>query len=224
MTKPHKLLIVGAGSFAEVVYDYFTEESEFEVVGFAVESEYLSDETLFDLPIVSLDAATSRFPPEDHAVFVAITYNEMNRLRTRLVKEASRRGYTLASFVSKEAKIAKSARIGEHCFILEGSIVQPFVSIKDNVILWSRTHIGHHSTIEENCFLAHAVISGFCTIGRNSFLGGNAMIANNIKVSEDNWVGPGVVISKDTAPGELYGPPKQKPAKVSSLRYFRVKD
>jgi sugar O-acyltransferase (sialic acid O-acetyltransferase NeuD family) len=222
--QPKKLLIFGAGSFAEVVYEYFTEESDFEIVGFAVEAEYLDEETLFELPVVTLDAAPSIFRPKEHSVFVAITYNDMNRLRTRLVAEAENLGYSLASFISPEAKIAKSAELGKHCFILEGSILQPFTTLADNVILWSRTHIGHHSTVEENCFLAHAVISGFCTIGRNSFLGGNATIANNITVAEDNWIGPGVVISKDTVPGELYGPPKTQPAKVGTLRYFRVKD
>ena len=36
MNSTNKLLIVGDGAFAEVAYEYFTEDSEYEVVGFAV--------------------------------------------------------------------------------------------------------------------------------------------------------------------------------------------
>lgn len=38
-----KLLIIGAGETASIAYDYFTNDSEYEVVGFAVEKKYYSD-------------------------------------------------------------------------------------------------------------------------------------------------------------------------------------
>ena len=46
----------------------------------------------------------------------------------------------------------------------------------------------------------------------------------NVTVAQDCWVGPGVVISKDTAPGELYRSPEPVIAKVSAPRFFRVKE
>jgi sugar O-acyltransferase (sialic acid O-acetyltransferase NeuD family) len=225
MAKTEKLLVIGDGAFAEVAYEYFTEDSKYEVVGFAVESEFRTKDYLFDLPVVHLDEASSRFPPKDHSAFVAITYNDLNRLRARLVEAVRELNYPLASFISSNAQVSKSVQISEHCFIFENNVVQPQAAIKDNVIIWSGNHIGHHSTIEKNCFISsHAVISGFCHIGENSFLGVNSTIANNIKVADDNWIGPGVVITQDTQAGELYSLPKATPAKVSSLRFFRVKE
>ena len=44
MGKTRKLVIVGAGEFAEITYEYFTFDSEYEVVAFAVEKEYKKKE------------------------------------------------------------------------------------------------------------------------------------------------------------------------------------
>jgi sugar O-acyltransferase (sialic acid O-acetyltransferase NeuD family) len=225
MNSTNKLLIVGDGAFAEVAYEYFTEDSEYEVVGFAVEEEYLTKDHLFGLPIVALEKLSSNFSPRDHAAFVAITYNNLNRLRTRLVRTVQEMKYELASFISSHAQVAKSARVSEHCFIFENNVIQPGVTVSENVIIWSGNHIGHHSAIGENCFISsHAVVSGFCIIGQNCFLGVNSSIANNVQIGDDNWIGPGVVITQDTAAGEIYTLPKAIPAKVSSLRFFRVKE
>ena len=39
MNKSKKLVIVGAGEFAEIVYEYFMLDSPYEVVGFVVEEK-----------------------------------------------------------------------------------------------------------------------------------------------------------------------------------------
>lgn len=43
LLKNRQLLIIGAGETAAIVYDYFTNDSEYEVAGFAVEKKYYSD-------------------------------------------------------------------------------------------------------------------------------------------------------------------------------------
>lgn len=40
-------MIVGSGEFAEIAYEYFTYDSEYEVVGFAVEKEFFNKKELF---------------------------------------------------------------------------------------------------------------------------------------------------------------------------------
>ena len=41
MDKKHKLLIIGDSAFAEIAYEYFTYDSEYQVVAFSVEEAYL---------------------------------------------------------------------------------------------------------------------------------------------------------------------------------------
>jgi sugar O-acyltransferase (sialic acid O-acetyltransferase NeuD family) len=223
--KTAKLVIIGDSAFAEVAYEYFQFDSAYEVVGFAVERAFLKTEQLCGLPVIALEDIEARFPPAGHAAFAAVVYTQLNRLRARLAAMAKAKGYKLASYVSPKAFVWRNVKIGEHCFIFENNVIQPFVEIADNVVLWSGNHIGHHSKVQSNAFISsHVVISGFCVIGENSFIGVNTAVANNITIAKDNWIGPGVVISKNTNPGELYRSPDATVAGVSALRFFKVKE
>lgn len=224
MMKEGDLVLVGDGGFAEIAHEYFEAFSRFRVVAFAVERPFLRREALRGLPVVPLDELPARYPAATHHVHVAVVYTQLNRLRARLVRLAEGMGYPLASFVSPAAFVAPSARIGRHCFIFENNVVQSFTTIGDNVILWSGNHVGHHSTIGDNVFVSsHVVISGFCEVGANSFLGVNVAIGDNLRVAADNWVGQGVVLSRDTEPGQMFRPPEQVAAKVGARRFFRIR-
>jgi sugar O-acyltransferase (sialic acid O-acetyltransferase NeuD family) len=218
-----KILLVGTGSFAEVAFEYFEGEAETTVAGFLVESAYRDRTEFCDVPVIDFENAEASFPPDEHEIFVALVYNELNRSRTRLLSQAKGKGYRAASFISKHAFISKSATLGEHCFVFEGNVIQPQVSIGDNVVLWSGNHIGHHTRIENNVFVSsHVVISGHCTIGENCFLGVNSAITNDTVVGADCWIGPGVTIPSDVPAGSMYSAPKPTPSKVSTHRFFKL--
>jgi sugar O-acyltransferase (sialic acid O-acetyltransferase NeuD family) len=223
--KERKLIIVGDSAFAEIAHEYFAGTSRYEPVAFAVEKAFLKRDALLGIPVVPFEGLAERFSPQTHDVYVAIVYTQLNRLRTRLAHAAKTAGYGLASYVSPHAFVWPNVRIGEHCFIFENNVVQPFVTLGDNIVLWSGNHIGHHSHVRDNVFISsHVVVSGFCEIGANSFLGVNVAISNNISVAKDCWVGPGVVLVKDTNEGELYKSPSSEVAKISAPRFFRVKE
>ncbi len=167
-----KLVIVGDSAFAEVACVLFESDSSYRVVAFAVERQYLKSDSLLDRPVVALDDLTRLYATESHDAFVAITYTQVNRLRSRLVDEVQRQGYRLASYVSSRTFVAPTAVLGKHCFIFEGNNIQPFAKLGDDVILWSGNHIGHHSQIDDHVFISsHCVVSGFCTIGNIHSLG-----------------------------------------------------
>ncbi len=199
-----KLVIVGDSAFAEVAYEYFTHDSPYTVVAFAVEREFLTKDSLFGLPVLALDELPQRFPADTHDFYAALVYTQMNRLRTRLYLKLKDMGYAPASYVSSRAFVWPNAVLGEHCFIFEDNTVQPFVRIGDNVVLWSGNHIGHHSVIKENCFISsHVVVSGFCTVGANCFIGVNATFGNNLEVGDDCLVGAGALIARDVPEDSL---------------------
>jgi len=221
--KTQKLVIGGDSAYAEIAREYFDADSAYEVVGFTVEQGFLKRDTLHGLPVVPFESLEQHFAPGEHAFHAAVTYTQLNRLRARLAAQAKARGYALASYVSSRAFVWHNVQLGEHCFVFEDNTVQPFVRIGDNVVLWSGNHIGHHSVIEDDCFVSsHVVVSGFCTIGRSSFLGVNATLANNVTLGKDNWIGPNTVVMKDTADGTLFKSEQPEPARVSAPRFFRV--
>lgn len=221
--KNKKLVIVGDSAFAEIAREYFDVDTDYEVVAFAVEAAYLKQDALHGLPVVAFEQLHALYPPQEHEVFVAVVYTQLNRLRARLAGEAKDKGYRLASYVSPRAFVWRNVKLGEHVFIFEDNTVQPFVEIGNNVVLWSGNHIGHHSKLHDSIFVSsHVVISGFCDIGENCFLGVNATVANNVKIGRDNWVGPGVTLMKDTEPDTLFKAEQADPAKVTATRFFRV--
>lgn len=226
MTARHrKLLIVGDSAFAQIACEYFTVDSSYEVVAFAVESAYLHRDTLLGHPVAAVEGIEERFDPSSHDVFVAVTYTQLNRLRARLCNQMKAKGFRLARYVSSKAFVWRNAELGEHCFVFEDNTVQPFCRLGDDIVLWSGNHIGHHCSIDSHCFVSsHCVISGYVQIGQSSFLGVNCTIANNVHIGCDNWIGPGLTIVKDTPAGALYGAVQPEPSKVSAPRFCKVRE
>jgi sugar O-acyltransferase (sialic acid O-acetyltransferase NeuD family) len=220
-----KLVIIGDGETAQLACEYFTHDSGLTVAGFAVEKRFRRAESLYGLPVVPLEKLEKRFDPGDHAAFVAISYTQLNRVRTNLYKQIKGRGYPLASYVSSKAFVWRTARIGENCFILENNVIQHGVTIEDNVYLWSGNHIGHQAVIRRNTYVAsHAVISGFCEIGANCFIGVNAAFNDKVKVGEDCIIGSGAVVVKNTEPGKVYVGNPAKPLSRTSFETFGVNE
>lgn len=216
-----KLVIVGDRVFAEIAHEYFTYDSDYEVVGFSVERDYVRGERFMGLPMVPFETLEEAFHPADHSVHVAITYNGFNRVRARLAGEAAAKGFALASYVSSRAFVWRNVELGRHCFVFEDNTIQPFVRIGSNVVLWSGNHIGHHSRIGDNCFVSsHVVVSGNVAVGDNTFLGVNSTLVNNIEVGADCWIGPNVTIAKSIEPGSFYVPPKSTLRDESALDRF----
>jgi sugar O-acyltransferase (sialic acid O-acetyltransferase NeuD family) len=202
-----QLVIVGDSLFAEIAHEYFTHDSGYEVIAFSVERPFLTNTQFRGLPVIPFDELAKTVEPGDCSVFVAITYLQLNRVRTRLMRAAVAQGFSLASYVSSRAFVWHNVQLGEHCFVFEDNTLQPFVRIGRNCILWSGNHIGHHSSIGENVFISsHVVVSGSVTIGDNCFLGVNASLANDITVHSDVWIGPHVVVTRDVEADTVWRP------------------
>jgi sugar O-acyltransferase (sialic acid O-acetyltransferase NeuD family) len=225
MDQSGKLIIVGDSAFAEIACEYFEHDTPFKVACFAVESAFRKRDTLLGKPVVDLEGLPQSYPPEEHAFYAAITYGQLNRLRRRLHDRMAQAGYRPASYVSPHAFVATSAKIGSHCFVMENNVVQPSVTIGDNVVLWSGNHIGHHSVIEADCFVSsHVVVSGFCRIGSRCFLGVNSTFANNVTVGADCWVGPNTYIGANVEENLIFRVEATAPSQVSAKRFLRIRD
>jgi sugar O-acyltransferase (sialic acid O-acetyltransferase NeuD family) len=200
-----KLVIFGQGLYTEIANQYFTDDSEYEVVAFTVEDSYIKSETYLGLPMVPFSCITKAFPPEENDLFVAVSYTCMNHLRERICSESMAKGYKLPSYINSKVSWMTKEPIGYNSFIFEDNTVQPFVKIGNNVILWSGNHIGHHSTIEDNNFISsHVVISGQCIIKPNCFIGVNSSIAHGVTIEAETLVGAGSVITKNTEEKSVY--------------------
>lgn len=223
--KSKKLIIIGSGETALIAYEYFHYDSEYEVVAFSVNQQYISEKNIYNLPVVPFEILEQVYSPKEFEVYVAISSSKLNRSRTKIYDEAKRKGYVCASYISSRSFVWRNVEIGQNCFIFENNTLQPFVKVGDNVTIWSGNHIGHNTIIKNNCFISsHCVISGFCEIGDSSFLGVNCTIENNTKIARDNFIGARTLIQKDTPEKAFYQDKQTELSKVDSHRLFRIKE
>lgn len=221
--KNKKLVIFGTGETADIAYEYFTYDSDYEVVAFTVEQHYLKDMVLHNLPVISFEEIEKTFPAAQVEVFVAISYTQLNRIRAKCYKMVKVKGYTCATYISSKAFVWHNAQIGENCMIFENNVIQHMVKIGNGVILWSGNHIGHQTRIEDFVYISsHVVVSGFCTIGAFSFLGVNSTFNDNISLGRDNIVGSGALVVKNSEDGKLLIGSPAKPSAKSSYEAFNV--
>ena len=220
---PTKLVLFGSGDIAELAHYYFSNDSEHEVVAFTLDEEYIESDTFCGLPVVPFAEVKSAFPPEDHALFIALSYSRLNEVRKEKFLAGKAKGYSLTSYISSRATVLNDGRVGDNCFILEDNTIQPFVTIGDNVTLWSGNHVGHHSTIQDHTFIAsHVVISGGVVIGESCFLGVNATLRDHISVGEKCVIGAGALLLGDTEHEGLYVGTKTERSRVPSTRLKKI--
>ena len=225
MKKTKGLIIIGAGETALLAYEYFNYDTSYNVIAFAVNQAFIKEELINNLPVIALENLQDRYPAKSFDLFVAVSSGKLNRDRTALYLKFKDLGYNFASYISSKAFIWHNVEIGENCFILENNTLQPFVKIGNNVTLWSGNHIGHRTVIEDHCFISsQCVISGFCQIGKSSFLGVNCTLEDNVKIANDNFIGAGACVRKDTEVNAFFQENQTELSKINTHRLFRIKE
>lgn len=195
-----KLIIYGIGKFAEYVQYVFNNDSEYEVVAFCIEKSLLRSEKFEEKPLFDFDLITQEFPPQNVSLFIAVGNNI---IRKRIFAKAKQKGYFLASYISSKSSHWENLQFGENVFVDEGCVLQPFIIIKDNSILFT-SQIGHHTHIGKHSLISGAKTGGNVKIGENCYVGLNASIKQNISVADNSIVGMGCIIEKDTDLNEVY--------------------
>lgn len=218
-TMSRDLVIFGTRQIAEVLGWYFEHESDYRVVAYTVDGAFLKESTFQDRPVVPFEEITQRFPPETHDMFVAISYQKMNRIRSEKFSAAVEAGYMLAHHVSPQARVWDRLVVKPNTFIMEHNVIQPFSQIGQDTILWAGNHIGHHATIGDHCFLAsHIVVSGAVSVGDYTFIGVNATLRDGINVGPRCLIGAGALLLEDTQPEQVFMAERTQPSRVPSSR------
>ncbi|MBI3185473.1 MAG: acetyltransferase [Myxococcales bacterium] len=223
MSSAEKIVVVGDGESAEIAYEYFTHDSPHQVVAFSAEAAYLKKTELFGLPVIPFEEIESRYDPREFRAHVAISSTFLNRLRARLFRETKKKGYQCVSYVSSHAFVWRNVQLGENCFIFENNVLQHQVTVGDNVVLWSGNHLGHRTRIGNHVFASsHVVISGYCEIGDYTFMGVNSSVGDNLRVAQDDVIGAGAVVVKNTEPRRVYVGNPAKALEKDSFDTFKV--
>ena len=197
------IVIFGTGYSADVARVYLQRYSNHRIVGFTVDRQYATTDRFHDVPLVAWDCLEGVFPPDQVELLGPISYSRMNQFRCERYREGKARNYRFASFIHPQSNL-ETEEIGAHCFILERNIIEPFVKIGENVVMWGGGHVGHNAVIGDHSFLSGDVgLGARARIGQRCFLAARAAVRVDVTVGDDCLLGFGVTVQTDVADGSV---------------------
>lgn len=214
-----RVIIFGQRDYAQQAHYYLSNDSPHEVVAFSVTADQCGSDEVFGLPLVPFEEVQDRYPPGEYSFFVPMSGRSINRLRERFYLEAKAKGYPLVSYISSKAVLCGN-EVGDNCFILEHTNIQPFTRVGSNVCIWTKNHIGHHNTIGDHVWIGSGVTtSGRCEVGNHCYLASQSLVEANTKLGQGTLLGTGAMLNTDTEDWSIYtGNPARK-RKVDSRKF-----
>ena len=125
----NKIILFGTGEISELAYFYFTNDSEYEVVAFCCDKEYIKGDSFCDLPLFSLEEIQQKFPSNKFKMHVALSYSKLNKIREEKYLQVKKMGYNLVNYISSKSFFWNDLKIGDNCFILERAISSAIFSL-----------------------------------------------------------------------------------------------
>lgn len=165
-----KVILWGTGKTTDILEYYLKKENICEVCAYTLDKEYLKEKQYNNKPVVPFDEIEKYYSAKEYKLAILIGPIANNRVREEKFNVAKQKGYSFINYISKDS-LCGASEIGENVFIFPGVVIQPFVKIGNNVCIWTNSMIGHDCSIMNNCYLASPKISGYCKIGKNTFLG-----------------------------------------------------
>ena len=207
-----KIIIYGNKSIAREAFFYLKYFSDYAVVGFTVDREYLESDSLCQLPVLPFDGVETALPPNRHKMLIAVGYVQNNKIRTERYLQSKKMGYQLINFISPKSIIHPETAVGDNCIIGHYTVVSPDAKIGNNVIIASGCMIGHDVIIGDNCFFSPGVVvAGSVDIGSSSYFGANATIRNKVSIGKECVIGAGAIILENIEDRSVYiGEPATK--------------
>ena len=189
------LVIFGTGKIAECVSYYFEREREWRIVAYCCDRSHMQEDSFLGHPVIAFEDVKKLYPPVRYLMFVALGYHGINSLRRTKYEEALNKGYDLASYVSPS--VYGKFLVGNNSLILDDAVIQPFVSIGNDVFIWGGAMIGHHAVIRDHSWITgSANVGGLSDIGEACFLGMNATIGPEVKVGAKSLLGANSLVTK----------------------------
>lgn len=192
-----KLVFFGAGGHCRAVLATAMSSKMYQVemIGDIQNKSCTSDERIFDVPVVSLEASYNYALERALSAFVAIGDN---RKRQELHLSLIGRGIEVVSIIHPKAIISPKVRIGTGSYVAANCHIGPEVEIGESTILNTMCNIEHESRVGSFCHVGpNSTVCGRTHISDCVFLGASSTVLPYLKISRNIVVGAGSVVTRD---------------------------
>jgi len=192
-TLKKKLIILGAGGFAEEALDLATSTGLYDVVSFVEGIERgRCGERISGIPIIWIDELTN--VDRSHVLLCAVGSPK----RRKFIEAAGKFGMEFTNIVHPASQVSGTVLMGKGVLVSVGVILAAGCEIGAHVIINRAAVVGHHVVVGDYATISPgANIGGGARIGRSSYIGMGAIILDHITVGQNSIVGAGAVVTKD---------------------------
>lgn len=191
-----RLVIVGIGNTAEIIYKFVTQYQLYDVMGFTVDRKYINTQSYLSLPVFPIEDLDSVIDRNSDYLFCALMWNSLNGDRRRLYERLKGKGYKFANLISPSAVINGMLR-GDNCWVSDYAKIDWNTVIGNDVFVKTQAFIGDNVIVEDHCFVAeHTTIGGGVIIGEQSFVGLGATIFDEVIVGKKCIVGAATTLKR----------------------------
>ncbi len=192
-----KLVIIGLGSTARHLTSFINHHKLFDVVGYAVDKEYIKSDDFLGKPIYPLEYLARYIDKNCVKLFIAMLWNKLNSERRDLYNNLKCQGFTFANVVSPTAQVRSEIR-GDNSWIHDYVVIQNDTVLGSNNMIMTQTLIGANVKMGSHCFCgAKSTIGGGCTVGDQTFIGINSTIFDDRIVGKKCIVGACVAVKRN---------------------------
>lgn len=193
-----KIIIIGISSTSAFAYSTIKEYNLYDVIGFAVNRQYMTDDTFLGLPIYELEKLDKEFKTEEVKCFVALLWNCLNSDRRKLYEYIKKMGFNCGNILSPKASIHIDTSKLENVWIHDFALIQPSAEIGNNVAIMGGAMVGNNTVVEDHCFLgAKSTVAGGCHIGEQSFVGINCVVFDDTAVGKKCILGACTAVKRN---------------------------
>lgn len=199
-----KIIILGKGGHARSVVDTIEREGKYEIAGYVVNDEELTQKE-DDYPIIGKDEDLAHIYENGvHYAAMGIGYLGVGNLRRRLYESLKGIGYCLPVLCDPSAILSKKTQVEEGAFIGKGAIINAGATVGKMCIINSGTIIEHDCFVGDFSHIAvGAILCGNVYVGSDTLVGANATIIQGRQVDSGHIIGAGEVIRKNVLNGEV---------------------
>jgi sugar O-acyltransferase (sialic acid O-acetyltransferase NeuD family) len=203
---PKPIIVWGGGGHGHVVIDLLRTLGGWDIRGI-VDSLNPVGHRIMDLPVLG---DTDRLPDlrHDGVEHIVVAIGDCTA-RAKMLQQALHLGFQIPTLVHPSCILSPSAVIGSACVLCAMSMVGAQTTIGTGTILNTRSSVDHDNCIGDCTHVAPgAVVCGFVTIGRESWIGAGAVVRDHLVIGSRVMIGAGAVVLKDVADGQtVYGNP-----------------